>query len=67
MLINSCLELKYIESLTRSLLRINKIYIIITEVFHFRFTDCCEYLTPMLLVEDKRWIPFTEIIGKNSL
>ena len=45
---------------------INEPHIFLPEVFHFRFTDCCEDFTPMLLVEDNRKINLTEPIGMHG-
>ena len=67
MQINACIELNYIELLTCSLLRINELYIVLTIVLHFHGTELCEDFTPMILVEDNWYIPFTEIIGKCVL
>ena len=46
------------------MLSINDIYIyILTVVFHFHFTEFCEYFTPMLLVEENWRILSTELVG----
>ena len=67
MQINACIKLKYIESVTWSLLRIDKLYIVFPAVFLFHGIDCCKVSTPVFLVEDNWQIPFKSFIGKFYL
>ena len=44
MWINSCTQLKYIEHLNCSFIRMNEVYIVLPLVFHFHGIYCCEDL-----------------------